>query len=124
MAMVTITETCTCHGVPKRDSKRRLSAAVPAWIQGFEGGNSEKSAWQSFYKAVCEDREGIAKTGQQLSHALPSLADKVQALLLHWEKKYKALWDQDRDAFFRCPFHSEKTCRVLLLEYYYYYKWF
>lgn len=55
----------------------------------------------SYHEAVRADKEGAAKTAQQLAAAMPSLADKVQALLLYWEKKYKQLWDQDRDAFFR-----------------------
>ncbi|BDA42104.1 Dynein heavy chain 2, axonemal [Coccomyxa sp. Obi] len=36
-----------------------------------------------------------------LSQSMPSVVDRVQTLLLYWEKKYKLLWDQDKDAFMR-----------------------
>ncbi|CAL8461618.1 g1149 [Coccomyxa elongata] len=55
----------------------------------------------SFCEAVRGDRDGAPRTVQALSQSMPSVVDRVQTLLLYWEKKYKQLWDQDKDAFMR-----------------------
>ncbi len=55
----------------------------------------------SFCEAVRADRDGVPQTMQALSQSMPSMVDRVQTLLIYWEKKYKLLWDQDKDAFMR-----------------------
>ena len=47
------------------------------------------------------DKDGLLGTISLLDAITPSTLDKVQAILLHWERKYHCLWDQDKDAFIR-----------------------
>lgn len=37
----------------------------------------------------------------QITSGIQNIVDKVQTLLLYWEKKYKHMWDQDKDAYIR-----------------------
>lgn len=36
-----------------------------------------------------------------ITSSIMSINDKVQAFLSSWEKKFKSIWDQDKDAFIR-----------------------
>jgi hypothetical protein len=55
----------------------------------------------SFGPSIVDDKEGLPKVLYILDAAASVILDKVQALLLTWEKKYHMLWDQDKDAFMR-----------------------
>jgi len=68
-----------------------------------EGETAEAlaEAKPSFCEAVRADKEGGQKAVQALAASMPAVVDRAQTLLLYWEKKYKHLWDQDRDAFMR-----------------------
>ena len=37
----------------------------------------------------------------QITNGVTGIVDKVQTLLVYWEKKYKHMWDQDKDAYIR-----------------------
>jgi len=41
-----------------------------------------------------------------LENAITIVLERAEALLLTWEKKYHALWDQDKEIFMRYPLHS------------------
>ena len=71
-----------------------------------EGGGGQQAeistqAKPSFCESVRGDREGTQRTEAMLSQSMPSVVDRAQTLLLYWEKNYKQLWDQDREAFIR-----------------------
>ena len=76
-----------------------MSTSVFACQEG--GADITPQAKPSFYEGVRADREGGQRTEQALSQSMPSVVDRAQTLLLYWEKKYKQLWDQDKDAFMR-----------------------
>lgn len=47
----------------------------------------------------------------QITNGVTGIVDKVQTLLVYWEKKYKHMWDQDKDAYIRCAMQSKHgTC--------------
>lgn len=76
---------------------------IVACQEGGGGREAEISAQAkpSFCESVRGDREGTQRTEAMLSQSMPSVVDRAQTLLLYWEKKYKLLWDQDREAFMR-----------------------
>ncbi|MCO5578650.1 hypothetical protein L7F22_032494 [Adiantum nelumboides] len=63
----------------------------------------------SFYEAIVMDQEEVL---MMITAGVLSVTDRVQQYLLYWEKKYKNVWDQDKDAYIRrCPLVSiTDTC--------------
>lgn len=59
---------------------------------------------QSFYQAVCGNQQHTQRAAKHISVGVSGIVDKVQILLVSWEKKFKALWTTDKDAFIRLPF--------------------
>ena len=55
----------------------------------------------SFYQAVCGSQQHTQRAAKHISDGVTGIVDKVQTLLIYWEKKFKALWDTDKDAFIR-----------------------
>lgn len=55
----------------------------------------------SFYEMISNDEETTLKTIVQITNGITSIVDKVQQFLNYWERKYKYLWDQDKDAYIR-----------------------
>ncbi|KAK9909936.1 hypothetical protein WJX75_009720 [Coccomyxa subellipsoidea] len=83
-----------------------LPEATAAAKIAEEGGGGQQAeistqAKPSFCESVRGDREGTQRTEAMLSQSMPSVVDRAQTLLLYWEKNYKQLWDQDREAFIR-----------------------
>lgn len=60
-----------------------------------------EAARTSFYSHVCglEESQRIAQT---ITDGIASVVDKVQVVLVYWEKKYKSIWETDKAAFIRC----------------------
>ena len=50
---------------------------------------------------VSGDEDTTLRSIVQITNGVQSIVDKVQTLLLYWEKKYKQLWDQDKEAYIR-----------------------
>ena len=67
----------------------------------MKDGEDAASKDASFAHGVMTDKEGLPKMLDVLDGTASMILDKVQALLLTWEKKYHMLWDQDKDAFVR-----------------------
>jgi hypothetical protein len=55
----------------------------------------------SFYEVISNDEEATLKTIVQITTGITSIVDPVQASLEHFEKRYRKLWDQDKDAYMR-----------------------
>lgn len=70
----------------------------------------------SFCEAMRADEEGGQKAVKALAASMPAVVDRAQTLLLYWEKKYKHLWDQDRDAFMRCEPPDRSSIGCLLFQ--------
>lgn len=66
-------------------------------------GNSaiEEMEWPSFFEAICGNQQHTQRAAKHISDGVQSIVDKVQILLVYWEKKFKALWETDKDAFIR-----------------------
>lgn len=43
----------------------------------------------------------MLKTITQITSGIMSIIDKTQAFLTYWEKKYRHVWEADRDAYIR-----------------------
>lgn len=56
---------------------------------------------KTMYEVISCDEDATLKTIMQITHGITGIVDKVQAFLTFWEKKYKQLWDQDKDAYMR-----------------------
>ncbi|KAI5057584.1 hypothetical protein GOP47_0027599 [Adiantum capillus-veneris] len=52
----------------------------------------------SFYEAIVMDQEEVL---MMITAGVLSVTDRVQQYLQYWEKKYKNVWDQDKDAYIR-----------------------
>lgn len=55
----------------------------------------------SFYEAVCAKQQHTQKAAKFITDGVTGIVDKVQTLLVYWEKKFKPLWETDKDAFIR-----------------------
>ncbi|CAM6114547.1 unnamed protein product [Calypogeia fissa] len=75
----------------KGDAK--LQAPTPSSIASM----SQKSL-PSFYEVIAPDQDDIITV---ITSAVHSVTDKVQQFLQSWEKKFKTVWDQDKDAYIR-----------------------
>jgi hypothetical protein len=60
----------------------------------------------TFYQEVCGNAKHSQKAASHITDGVTGIVDKVQLLLVYWEKKYKAIWETDKDAFIRSPFYS------------------
>ena len=56
----------------------------------------------SFQDNIATDEEAVARPIAAITAAVTGIVDKVQTLLVYWEKKYQSVWDQDKEAYIRC----------------------
>ena len=57
----------------------------------------------SFHAIIAGQDETCVKPVMQITNGVSAIVDKVQLLLVYWEKKYKSTWDQDKEAYIRYP---------------------
>ena len=55
----------------------------------------------SFYESISNDEDTTLKTIVSITQGVSSIVDKVQQCLSNWERKYKHVWDQDKEAYIR-----------------------
>lgn len=55
----------------------------------------------SFYETISNDEDTTLKTIVSITQGVSSIVDKVQQCLSNWERKYKHVWDQDKEAYIR-----------------------
>eukprot|EP00899_Mesostigma_viride_P014884 jgi/Mesvir1/23397/Mv21091-RA.2 len=60
-----------------------------------------KPALPSFFTMISNDEDTTLKTIVSITTGITSIVDKVQQFLAYWEKKYKHIWDQDKEAYIR-----------------------
>ena len=56
---------------------------------------------QGFFEIISSDESATLRVIMQITSGIQNIVDKVQTLLIYWEKKYKHMWDQDKDAYIR-----------------------
>jgi dynein heavy chain, axonemal len=66
-----------------------------------EQGAALPKALPSLYEVISSDEDATLKTIVQITTGITSIVDKVQSFLNYWEKKYKHMWDQDKEAYIR-----------------------
>lgn len=64
-------------------------------------GQPEPAAAPTFFDIVSGDEDATMRSIVQITNGVTGIVDKVQTLLVYWEKKYKHMWDQDKDAYIR-----------------------
>lgn len=55
----------------------------------------------TLYEVIGSDEEVVLKTMMQITSGVTTIVDKVQTFLSGWEKKYKHMWETDRDGYIR-----------------------
>ena len=55
----------------------------------------------SFFQAVSGNQQHTQRASKCISDGVAGIVDKVQSLLMYWERKFRALWETDKDAFIR-----------------------
>ena len=68
---------------------------------GEDQNASAVAAVASFHEVVCSGQEHTQKATQHIQDGVTNIVDKVHVLLVYWEKKYKHVWETDKDAFIR-----------------------
>lgn len=68
-------------------------------------GQPEPSAAPTFFDIISGDEDTTLRSIVQITNGVTGIVDKVQTLLVYWEKKYKHMWDQDKDAYIRYKNH-------------------
>ncbi len=92
----------------RRRVRRGWGLALPGVTAAAQPGSSaqaaapEPPAPPSYQEAITGDEEAVLRPIAAVTAGVTGIVDKVQALLVYWEKKYKSIWDQDRDAYMRC----------------------
>ncbi len=56
----------------------------------------------SLFQAVCGSQQHTQRAVKHITDGVTGIVEKVQVLLVYWEKKFKAVWETDKDAFIRC----------------------
>ena len=67
-------------------------------------GQPEQTAAPTFFDIISGDEDTTMRSIVQITNGVTGIVDKVQTLLVYWEKKYKHMWDQDKDAYIRCGY--------------------
>ncbi len=65
-------------------------------------GQPEQAPAPTFFDIISGDEDTTLRSIVQITNGVTGIVDKVQTLLVYWEKKYKHMWDQDKDAYIRC----------------------
>ena len=81
----------TVAGVLLQDTGQVLPAALP-----------------TFFDIISNDEDTTLRSIVQITNGVTSIVDKVQTLLTYWEKKYKHMWDQDKEAYIRQVVEQEQ----------------
>lgn len=55
----------------------------------------------TFYQAISSDEDSTQRAVAAIASGAAGVADKASALLLEWERRYKRVWDQDKEAYMR-----------------------
>ncbi len=63
----------------------------------------------SYQGVIAADEEAVLRPIAAITAGVTGIVDKVQTLLVYWEKKYKSIWDQDKDAYMRCDSAKNST---------------
>jgi hypothetical protein len=61
----------------------------------------ELLAVQSYHQVISTDEDTVLRPIVNITNSISGIVDKVQALLMYWEKKYKHVWEQDKEAYIR-----------------------
>lgn len=75
------------------------SAAAGVLLQ--DTGQVLPAALPTFFDIISNDEDTTLRSIVQITNGVTSIVDKVQTLLTYWEKKYKHMWDQDKEAYIR-----------------------
>lgn len=77
-------------------------------IQQEAGESREDSPAKtaSFFSEICGSGDYNQKIVQCVTDAISNIVEKVQVVLVYWEKKYKSIWETDKDAYMRFSFYS------------------
>lgn len=81
-----------------------------------EQGEKVTRGLQSFYEIISNDEDTTLKTIVQITTGITSIVDKVQQFLNYWERKYKHLWDQDKDAYIRRYERAQKPLTSFIAD--------
>lgn len=65
---------------------------------------------------VSNDQETTLKTIVLITNGITSIVDKIQQFLNYWERKYKNLWDQDKDAYIRRYEKAKKPLNAFVMD--------
>lgn len=65
----------------------------------------------SFQDNIATDEEAVSRPIAAITAAVTGIVDKVQTLLVYWEKKYQSVWDQDKEAYIRCAIYM--CCHIM-----------
>ena len=94
------------HQLPGRQESTRTAQRCAefqccTWVrQGEEG--AEQAAKPSYYEVISAEEDTTLRFVMQITSGITAVIERVQVLLVYWEKKYKHLWDQDKDATLWC----------------------
>jgi len=81
-----------------------VTSCMPRFTEQVEvddKGDKQPSTLLSFYEIISNDEDTTLKTIVSITTGITAIVDAVQQFLSYWEKKYKYMWDQDKDAYIR-----------------------
>ncbi|KAL0040883.1 hypothetical protein WJX79_008591 [Trebouxia sp. C0005] len=77
----------------------RITPATAAQLKA--NGQPEQAPAPTFFDIISGDEDTTLRSIVHITNGVTGIVDKVQTLLVYWEKKYKHMWDQDKDAYIR-----------------------
>lgn len=66
-----------------------------------EAGMQLPKPLPTLYEVIGSDEEAVLKTMMQITGGITTIVDKVQTFLSSWEKKYKHVWETDKERYIR-----------------------
>lgn len=69
----------------------------------------------TYYEVLSAEEDTTLRFVMLITNAISGVIERVQTLLVYWEKKYKHLWDQDKEAilWWACGFLTMQSLCLL-----------
>ena len=70
-------------------------------VPSTDASSDQEEELPSFYDIISNDEDSTLKTITTITIGARGIVEKLQQFLTYWDKKYRHIWDQDKDAYIR-----------------------
>ena len=74
---------------------------MPRLSQPIKDEDGNFTPMKTYYEIISNDEEATLKTVVSITSGVTSIVERVQDILNYWERKYKNIWDQDKESLIK-----------------------